>query len=98
MSFLEAFQLVRQKRPIICPNPGFQTQLKRFEVFLQKNNHDLSKHAGRKKAIGTKSIYDTLSKPLISLPRVPRVTYSKPLGLKKYSPYPTYTMIGKGYK
>ncbi|CAD8096229.1 unnamed protein product [Paramecium primaurelia] len=38
MSFQEAFQFVRLKRSVVCPNFGFQRQLKQFERELQNMN------------------------------------------------------------
>lgn len=38
MSFQQALGYVRSKRAIICPNYGFQNQLKRYELALKKNN------------------------------------------------------------
>jgi hypothetical protein len=36
MSFKQALDYVRNKRSIICPNYGFQNELKRFELTLKK--------------------------------------------------------------
>jgi hypothetical protein len=36
MSFQQALGYVRSKRAIICPNYGFQNELKRYETFLKK--------------------------------------------------------------
>ncbi|CAD8111378.1 unnamed protein product [Paramecium sonneborni] len=38
MSFSEAFQFTRLKRSVVCPNFGFQRQLKQFEKELQGVN------------------------------------------------------------
>ncbi|CAD8199920.1 unnamed protein product [Paramecium pentaurelia] len=38
MSFQEAFQFARLKRSVVCPNFGFQRQLKQFERELQNMN------------------------------------------------------------
>eukprot|EP01084_Bolivina_argentea_P064867 118250_1 len=42
MKYLEAFMFTQQKREIICPNPGFQKQLKQWENnnYKTKNNLD----------------------------------------------------------
>ena len=36
MSFKQAMDYVRSKRSVICPNYGFQNQLKRYELILKK--------------------------------------------------------------
>lgn len=36
MSFNQALNYVRGKRSIICPNYGFQSELKRFQIVLKK--------------------------------------------------------------
>lgn len=36
MSFQQALGYVRSKRAIICPNYGFQNELKRYETVLKK--------------------------------------------------------------
>ena len=41
MKYDDAYQLVRDKRFIICPNCGFREQLKMFEKLLIENNYDL---------------------------------------------------------
>ncbi|CAD8121838.1 unnamed protein product [Paramecium sonneborni] len=41
MSFQEAFQFTRLKRSVVCPNFGFQRQLKQFERELQNSNQKL---------------------------------------------------------
>ena len=38
MSFQQALTYVRNKRSIICPNYGFQNELKRYEVVLKKTS------------------------------------------------------------
>jgi hypothetical protein len=35
MTFKQALDYVRAKRSIICPNDGFQTELKRYELSLK---------------------------------------------------------------
>ena len=35
MSFKQALDYVRAKRTIVCPNDGFQKELKRFETSLK---------------------------------------------------------------
>jgi len=46
VTFLEAFEMVRQQRPVIAPNRGFKEQLMVWEKFLEKydegKNEDLS--------------------------------------------------------
>lgn len=37
MSFKQAMDYVRSKRAIICPNYGFQNELKRYELALKKS-------------------------------------------------------------
>ena len=41
--FEEAFIYVKSKRPIVCPNDGFQQQLKMFEKLLIDNEYDINK-------------------------------------------------------
>ena len=41
MSFDDAFKFVQKKRPIACPNSGFQKQLKMFENILFENNFNI---------------------------------------------------------
>ena len=41
--FEEAFSFVKSKRPIACPNDGFQDQLKLFEKLLINNIYDINK-------------------------------------------------------
>ena len=36
MTFKQALDHVRSKRPIVCPNDGFQKELKRYEVTIKK--------------------------------------------------------------
>lgn len=36
MSFKQALDYVRSKRPIVCPNDGFQKELKRYETMVKK--------------------------------------------------------------
>ncbi len=36
MGFKQAMEYVRSKRPIICPNYGFQNELKHYEQALKK--------------------------------------------------------------
>lgn len=36
MTFKNAMEYVRNKRSIICPNYGFQNELKRYELTLKK--------------------------------------------------------------
>lgn len=36
MTFKHAIDYVRNKRSIICPNHGFQNELRRFEMTLKK--------------------------------------------------------------
>lgn len=47
MTFQEAHDLVKSKRPCICPNAGFSEQLKLYETMLKENKTladlDLSK-------------------------------------------------------
>ncbi len=43
MTLNDAFNLVKEKRPIIQPNPGFLQQLKQFEILLKDKEYDLSK-------------------------------------------------------
>ncbi len=38
MGFQQALTYVRNKRSIICPNYGFQNELKRYETALKKHN------------------------------------------------------------
>ena len=42
MKYDDAFQFVKNKRPIICPNLGFTEQLKIFEKLLTENNYDIN--------------------------------------------------------
>lgn len=37
-TFREAIAFVRQNRPSVCPNLGFERQLKDYEQFLSKQN------------------------------------------------------------
>ena len=43
MTFDEALQFVKNKRPIACPNPGFKEQLKIFEKLLIENDFDIDR-------------------------------------------------------
>ena len=43
VKYQEAHDLVKKKRPIICPNRGFVNQLKELERFLESGETDLSK-------------------------------------------------------
>ena len=43
LKFVKAFDFVKEKRPIVCPNMGFQDQLKLFEKLLEENNYDINK-------------------------------------------------------
>jgi len=38
-TFREAIAFVRQNRPSVCPNLGFERQLKEFEQFLSKQSN-----------------------------------------------------------
>ena len=37
LTFTDSFNFVKQKRQIVDPNPGFQRQLKKFEIELKQN-------------------------------------------------------------
>ena len=41
--FEQAFNYVKLKRPIICPNDGFLKQLKMFDELLIKNDYNIEK-------------------------------------------------------
>ena len=41
--FDKALDFVTKKRPIVCPNDGFQSQLKIFEKLLSENNYEIDK-------------------------------------------------------
>ena len=43
LKFDKAFDLVKSKRQIVCPNDGFQEQLKLFEKLLIENDYDIKK-------------------------------------------------------
>ena len=43
LTFEKALEFVKSKRPIVCPNDGFQDQLKLFEKLLIENNYDIDK-------------------------------------------------------
>lgn len=43
MRYEDAYNFVKKKRKIICPNSGFKEQLKIFEGLLMKNNYYLNK-------------------------------------------------------
>lgn len=43
MSFKQSLEYVRSKRSIICPNEGFQRQLKRYELTLKRSLPQLEK-------------------------------------------------------
>ena len=43
MKFLDALGLTQKKRFIVCPNPGFKSQLKKFQKLLIKNNYNIDK-------------------------------------------------------
>ena len=43
LSLNKAIKFVKEKRPIACPNPGFQAQLKMFEKLLNETNYDIDK-------------------------------------------------------
>ena len=43
LKFDEAFDFVRSKRQIVCPNDGFQSQLKLFEKLLIENDYNIDK-------------------------------------------------------
>ena len=38
MSFQHALGYVRSKRSVVCPNYGFQNELKKYELQLRKDN------------------------------------------------------------
>ncbi|XP_046356197.1 dual specificity protein phosphatase 19-like [Haliotis rufescens] len=38
ITFKEAFNFLRSKRPATCPNPGFVSQLKKYEEILKQKN------------------------------------------------------------
>jgi len=42
--YLEAYEYVKKRRSIICPNPGFSSQLKKLEGLIQKGETDLKKY------------------------------------------------------
>ena len=44
MSYKGAFDLVKEKRPAICPNEGFRTQLKTFEKMLESERKAGPRH------------------------------------------------------
>ena len=37
MSFKQALEYVRSKRAVVCPNYGFQNELKKYETTLKKS-------------------------------------------------------------
>ena len=37
MSFKQALEYVRSKRAVVCPNYGFQNELKKYETILKKS-------------------------------------------------------------
>ena len=43
MSFDDTLKFVKEKRRVVCPNDGFQEQLKIFEKKLIENNYDIDK-------------------------------------------------------
>ena len=43
LKFEKAFDIVKTKRSIVCPNDGFQDQLKLFEKLLIENDYDIDK-------------------------------------------------------
>ena len=43
MSFDDALKFVKEKRRVVCPNYGFQEQLKIFEKNLIENNYNIDK-------------------------------------------------------
>lgn len=43
MTFQQAMDYVRSKRSIICPNEGFQKELKRYEITVKKLLPSISK-------------------------------------------------------
>jgi len=43
--YQQAFEYVKEKRPIVCPNEGFITQLKKLEEMVESENLDLSIYA-----------------------------------------------------
>ena len=36
MTFKQAFDFVRARRSIVCPNDGFQKELKRYEIAVKR--------------------------------------------------------------
>ena len=46
MSFEQAFRYLRTKRDKTCPNPGFVSQLKKYEEMLKEHRSD---EEGKKK-------------------------------------------------
>ena len=43
----DAYDFVKEKRNVICPNSGFQEQLKKFEKILEENNYILPDNLGQ---------------------------------------------------
>lgn len=43
MKYEDAYSFVKEKRPIVLPNNGFQEQLKMFEKILEENDYDINK-------------------------------------------------------
>jgi len=43
----DAYDFVKKKRNVICPNSGFQEQLKKFEKILEENNYILPDNLGK---------------------------------------------------
>lgn len=42
MTYKDAFDLVKEKRPAICPNEGFRTQLKTYEKMLESERQQVN--------------------------------------------------------
>ena len=54
MRFKQALDFVREKRSIICPNAGFQSQLELIDELLQKKEFDYKNLAATKPAFTSK--------------------------------------------
>lgn len=43
IGFIDAYNYLKERRGVICPNSGFISQLKKFEIFMKENNWNLTK-------------------------------------------------------
>ena len=58
MAFKQGLDYVRSKRSIVCPNEGFQRELKRYELTLKKMNPQLERQRVQANMIQSDNLQD----------------------------------------